>query len=90
MDGLAHAEAEDQEWSKGLKNRTHEKVMAIMIRILEELDDGKGHQLANAGDEWASFNLEENHGDEKVKSGQQLANAGDEWASFYSRRTRRR
>ena len=75
LDGLAHAEADDKEWNKGFKQKTHDKVIAIMNRIIEELDDGLGQELSNAADEWASFMIDEPMDDDEDLSSFTLANS---------------
>ena len=40
LDALAHTEANDLDWDKGLNPTTHEKVTSIMKRIMEEMDNG--------------------------------------------------
>ena len=77
LDGLAHAEADDKEWNKGLRQKTHDKVIAIMHRIMEELDDGLGQELLNAADEWASFNITESNDDDETFNSFILDSNGD-------------
>ena len=59
LDALAHTEANDLDWDKGLNPTTHEKVTSIMKRIMEEMDNGFQNELMAAFDEFSSFNLEE-------------------------------
>ena len=63
LDALAHTEANDKDWDKGLNPTTHDKVAVIMNRIMEELDNGYKDELMAAFDEFASFNIEESGDD---------------------------